>query len=187
MLKRDDFGFPTFWPLQIAGWCCYYLSVFILLLPSLKQPGTLRGSGLWVAVMFAASCLMRPVCRFLMRRGLSWIALEMGAIVCCIPAGAIAGYVIEVVTSPNRPAHGPDWLARSAQATFLLFLWCNLYLICRAAPFVYLQPITSYPPKASLRLTKDIGAGSISSPPASANRATRSMNVHPIRGCVPFS
>jgi two-component system, LytTR family, sensor kinase len=127
VLKRDDFGFPTFWPLQIAGWCCYWLSVLILLLPSLKQPGTLRASGLRLAVMFAVSCLMRPVCRFLMRRGLSWIALEMRAIVWCIPAGAIAGYLIEVVTSPNRPLHWPDWLAYSAQATFLLFLWCNLY------------------------------------------------------------
>ena len=127
MLKRDDFGFPTFWPLQIAGWCCYYLSVFVLQLPSLKQPGTLRAHALWVGVMFAVSCLMRPVCRFLMRRGPSWIALEMRAIVACIPAGAIAGYLVEVVTSPNRPPHWPDWLARSAQATFLLFLWCNLY------------------------------------------------------------
>jgi two-component system LytT family sensor kinase len=127
VLKRDDFGFPTFWPLQIAGWCCYYLSVFVLQLPSLKQPGTLLAHALWVVVMFAVSCLMRPVCRFLMRRGPSWIALEMRAIACCIPAGAIAGYLTEVVTSPNRPLHWPDWLARSAQATFLLFLWCNLY------------------------------------------------------------
>ena len=127
MLKRDYFGFPKFWPLQIAGWCCYYLSVFILLLPSIKQPGALRASGLWVAVMFAVSCLMRPVCRFLMRRGLSWIALEMRAILGCITAGAIAGYLIEVVTSPNRPVQWPDRLAYSTQATFLLFLWCNLY------------------------------------------------------------
>jgi two-component system LytT family sensor kinase len=127
VLKRDDFGFPTFWPLQIAGWCCYYLSVFALQLPALKQPGTLRAHALWVVVMFAVSCLMRPVCRFLMRRGPSWIALEMRAVVCCIPAGATAGYLVEVVTSPNRPLDWPDWLGRSAQATFLLFLWCNLY------------------------------------------------------------
>jgi two-component system, LytTR family, sensor kinase len=126
VFKRDDFGFPTFWPLQIAGWSCYYLSVFILLLPSRKQPGALRASVLWVAVMFAVSCLMRLVCRFLMRRGRSWIALEMRAIVGCIPAGAVAGFLIEVLT-PNHALHWPEWLGHSAQATFLLFLWCNLY------------------------------------------------------------
>jgi len=124
---RDDFGFPTFWPLQIAGWCCYYLSVLVLLLPSIRQPGTLRAGGLFVAVMFAVSCLMRLACRSLMKRWLSWIALEMRAIVCCIPAGAIAGFLIEVMSSANRPLHWPNWLAYSAQATFLLFLWCNLY------------------------------------------------------------
>jgi len=127
VLKRDDLGFPAFWPLQIAGWSCYYLSVFVLLLPSLKQPGTLRASGLWVAVMFAVSCLMRFVCRFLMRRELSWVALETRAIACCALAGAITGYLIEVVTFPGRPLHWRDWLEYSAQATFLLFLWCNLY------------------------------------------------------------
>ncbi len=109
------------------GWTCYCLSVFILLLPSLKQAGTLRASGLFVAVMFVTSCLMRPVCRFLMRRRLSWIALELRTIVCCIPAGAIAGYVIEMLTSRNLAPHWPNWLPHSAQATFLLFLWCNLY------------------------------------------------------------
>lgn len=126
-MTRDDLGFPTFWPLQIAGWCCYYLSVFVLLLPSLKQPGAFRASALWVAVMFALSCLMRLVCRFLMRRRLSWISLEVRAIAACIPAGAIAGYLIEWLTSSHRLLHWSDGLAYSAQATFLLFLWSNLY------------------------------------------------------------
>jgi two-component system LytT family sensor kinase len=127
VLKRDDLGIPTFWLLQIAGWSCYSLSVFIFLLPSLKQPGTLRASGLFVAVMFSVSCLMRPVCRSLISRGPSWVALELRAIVRCIPAGAIAGYLIEMVTSPKHPLHWPDWLAYSVRTTFVLFLWCNLY------------------------------------------------------------
>ncbi|HKD59398.1 MAG TPA: histidine kinase [Terracidiphilus sp.] len=127
VLRRATTGFPAFWQLQIAGWICYYLSVCILLLPSIRQPGTLRGSSLFVAVLFAASYLMRFLCRYLMRRGRSWIALEMRAIACCIPAGAIAGLLIVVLTSPSRSLRWPDWLTSAMQSTFILFLWSNLY------------------------------------------------------------
>lgn len=127
VFQRDDLGFPTFWPLQIAGWSCYYLSVFILLLPSIRQPGALRGSGVFVLVLFTVSCLMRPVCRFLIRRRLSWIALEMRAIAFCIPAAVLAGSLITVLTSPGRSLHAPDWLRSTMQATFMLFFWCSLY------------------------------------------------------------
>ena len=126
VLKRDDLGFPTFWPVQIAGWSCYYLSALILQLSSLGQPGRLRTSSLFVLVMFTGSCLMRYVCRFLMKRRLSWIAFEIRAIVCCMPAAAVAGYFIQVLTS-NRPVQWPNWLASSVQATFIFFFWCSLY------------------------------------------------------------
>ena len=127
MPKRDDLGLPTFWPLQIAGWSCVFLSAVISSLPSLKQAGALRASGLFVGVMFVVSCLMRPVCRFLMRRGIAWIALEVRAMACCVPAGAIAGCLIEVVTFPHRAWSWPDWLVNWMQAAFFLFFWCSLY------------------------------------------------------------
>jgi two-component system LytT family sensor kinase len=127
VLNRDDLGFPTFWLLQIAGWSCYCVSVLILLLPSINQPGTLLDSGVFVAVMFVVSCLMRHVCRLLIRRGFSWIALEMRALLCCIPAGAIAGVFIELLTPPNHSLRWADWLSYFMQATFILFLWCSLY------------------------------------------------------------
>jgi two-component system, LytTR family, sensor kinase len=125
--RRATPGFPAFWQLQIAGWICYYLSVFILLLPSIRQPGALRDSSLFVAVLFAASCLMRFVCRSLMRRGQSWISLEVRAIACCFPAGALAGSLIAMLTSPHFSPHWPDRLRLAMQSTFMLFLWSNLY------------------------------------------------------------
>jgi two-component system LytT family sensor kinase len=126
VLKQNS-SLPAFWPIQIVGWVCYCLSVGILLFPSLKQPGTLRSTGLFVAVVFTASCLMRPVCRFLMKRGLSWITLEMRSIACCLPAGALAGFLIDMVTWPNRSWRWTDWLMPPMQAIFILFLWSNLY------------------------------------------------------------
>ncbi|MGD0930251.1 MAG: histidine kinase [Candidatus Korobacteraceae bacterium] len=127
MLKRDDLGFPTFWPLQIAGWGCYCGLVLVSILPSLKQPGTLRGSGVFVLSMFAASCLLRPVCRSLIRRGFSWMALEMRAFVCSLIAGAVTAYVAELLAFGIRPLDWADWLVTFTQAIFTLFLWCSLY------------------------------------------------------------
>lgn len=127
MLKRDDLGFPTFWPVQIAGWSCFYVWAFISILPSLKQPGTLRGSSFLVVSMFAASCLLRLVCRSLIRRGFSWLTLEMRAFAWSLVAGAITAYVAELLTFGNRPLDWADWLVTVTEATFTLFLWCSLY------------------------------------------------------------
>lgn len=127
MLKRDDLGFPTFWPLQIVGWSCYCGLVFVSILPSLKQPGTLRGSSLFVLSMFVASCLLRPVCRSLMGRALPWIALEIRAFAWSLIAGAITAYVAELLAFGIRPLDWADWLVTFTQAIFTLFLWCSLY------------------------------------------------------------
>ena len=127
VLKRDELGFPTFWPLQIAGWGCYCGLVLVSILPSLKQPGMLRGSSVFVLSMFAASCLLRPVCRSLMSRGFSWMALEMRALVWSLIAGAITAYVAELLAFGIRPLDWADWLVTFTQAIFTLFLWCSLY------------------------------------------------------------
>ena len=127
VLKRDDLGFPTFWPLQIAGWSCMYVWTFLSILPSLKRPGTLRGSSVFVLSMFATSCLLRPVCRSLVSRAFSWIALEIRALVTCVIAGAITAYVAELLAFGIRPLDWADWLVTYTGATFILFLWCSLY------------------------------------------------------------
>lgn len=127
MLKRDDLGFPTFWQLQIAGWSCMYVWTLVSIIPSLKRPGTLRGSTVFDLSMFAASCLLRPVCRSLMSRGFSWIALEIRALVWSLMAGAITAYVAELLAFGLRPLDWADWIVTYTSATFMLFLWCSLY------------------------------------------------------------
>ncbi len=127
MLKRDDLGFPTFWQLQIAGWSCMYVWTLVSIIPSLKRPGALRGSSVFDLSMFAASCLLRPVCRSLMRRAFSWIALEIRALVWCLIAGAITAYVAELLAFGLRPLDWADWIVTYTSATFMLFLWCSLY------------------------------------------------------------
>ena len=127
MLKHNDVGFPTFWPLQIAGWVGFYVLTLVSILPTLTQSGKLRGSSLFVVSMFAASCLLRPACRLLMSRAFSWIALETRAFAWSLVAGAITAYVAELLVFGNRPLDWADWVVTFTQATFILFVWCSLY------------------------------------------------------------
>jgi two-component system, LytTR family, sensor kinase len=127
VLKRDDFGFPCFWTVQIAGWVCFYLWGLISFLPLIRQPGVLRGNTAFFVTLFAASSLLRPVCRSLMHHAYSWIALELRAFVWSLLAGIIAGFVIELATSPHTPFNWTDWLGTSTRSTFILFIWCSLY------------------------------------------------------------
>lgn len=127
MLRRDDLGFPSFWTVQIAAWVCFYLWGSVSLLPFLRQPGALRGNTVYFASLFIVSSLLRPVCRSLMGRAYSWIALETRAFLWSLLAGVIAGYGMEVVASPHQPVNWSAWLADFVRSTFVLFVWCSLY------------------------------------------------------------
>jgi two-component system, LytTR family, sensor kinase len=127
VLKRDNLGFPTFWTVQISAWVCFYLWGSISLLPFLRQPGALRGNTVFFVSLFAASSLLRPVCRSLIGHAYSWIALEWRAFVWSLLGGIIAGYVNERVASLHDPVTFPGWLADAVRSTFILFVWCSLY------------------------------------------------------------
>lgn len=127
VLKRDDYGFPSFWTVQIAGWVCFYLWGSITLLPFLHQPGALLGNGMFFICLFFASSLLRPICRSLINHSFSWIAFETRAFLWSILGGVIAGYAIELVTSLHRSLSWVEWLETSVRSTFILFVWCSLY------------------------------------------------------------
>src|SRR6202167_6439562 len=63
----------------------------------------------------------------LVRRGLSWMALETRAFAWSLGAGAITAYGAELLAFGIRPLDWGDWLVTYTQATFTLFLWCSLY------------------------------------------------------------
>jgi two-component system, LytTR family, sensor kinase len=127
MLKRDDLGLPSFWTLQLLGWTFFYLLIVISFLHYLGHPGTFRANNVMVVAMFLASCLLRSVCRRLMRRNLSWLALEARAFVWCLPAGILCAFLAELSVVDIVPIDYAEWVTTSMQATILLFLWCSLY------------------------------------------------------------
>jgi two-component system, LytTR family, sensor kinase len=125
--ERDGHGFPSFWTVQITGWVCFYLWGSISLLPFLHQPGALRANSVFFISLFIASSLLRPVCRYLMNRAFSWIALEIRAFLWSLLGGVIAGFAIELLTSLHLPLSWAGWLGTSVRSTFILFVWCSLY------------------------------------------------------------
>ena len=102
------------------------LSALIADLPSIKDVHVLQYSGSFLVWTFAASCFLRFACRSLAGRGLSWIALEGRAFFLCAFAGLISGFLAEL-TGRGYPLDWYEWVARSVQCAFILFVWCSLY------------------------------------------------------------
>jgi two-component system LytT family sensor kinase len=123
---RETPGFPGFWTLQAVGFGCFALSALMADLPSLGAVQTLRSGGSLLLWTFAASCLLRFACRSLVRRGLSWVALELSVFAWCIPAGLGSGFLTELTAHGHLPTVY-EWLVESMQLAFILFMWCSLY------------------------------------------------------------
>src|ERR1700752_2937471 len=90
---RNADRFPGFWTLQGIGFGCFAISSLVANFPSLRDMQTLRSSGSYLLWTFAASCLLRFACRALLRRGLSWVALELSAFALCIPFSLCSGFL----------------------------------------------------------------------------------------------
>jgi len=133
-LDRDELRIPSFWWFQTAGWCCFCLLCVLVVFPYVRQPAELgyehtrdlfADQALMVLAAFLASLILRPVCRSLVQRSLSWIALEVRAAAWSSVTGSaaalIAGRFIIVRPEPV------ELLEACAKVSVLLFLWCNLY------------------------------------------------------------
>jgi len=125
---------PSFWLFQTAGWCCFCLLCVLVVFPYVRQPWELgyQGAGSLFAdqgVMclgaFLASLALRPVCRSLVQRSLSWITMEVRAAAWCLVTGTSAALIASrfIIAKPELI----ELLEGCAKMSALLFLWCNLY------------------------------------------------------------
>lgn len=127
MFKRDELGFLSYWQFQIVGWSGLYLLGLAGIFPYLKVAGTLRANSAAFAALFVVSCLLRPICRSLVRRHSSWVALELSAFGWSLPAGAVVGLVSELSILDIHRMDWADWGVSSMQSVVVMFLWCSLY------------------------------------------------------------
>jgi two-component system, LytTR family, sensor kinase len=134
VLKRDEFRIHSFWWFQTVGWACFYLLSILVVLPYIQQPGELgyqgvKGllwdQGLMCVFGFLASLALRPVSRSLVRRPLSWIALEVRAAGWSLVVGiSMAFAAARLIVAKIELV---DMLEACAKMSVILFLWCNLY------------------------------------------------------------
>jgi two-component system, LytTR family, sensor kinase len=127
MFHREDASFPSFWLLQVMGWGGLCTLSVVTLLPYLKVAGALRNNILSIIFMFLGSCLLRPVCRSLLRRHLSWMSLEMRGFAWSLAVGVAACVVFELAISNSRRSGLAEWGVDSLEFAVVLFLWCSLY------------------------------------------------------------
>jgi two-component system, LytTR family, sensor kinase len=117
--------FHSFWWFQGVGWSCFYLLSILVVSPYIQQPGQLRDQSVMAVCGFVASLALRPVCRSLLPRSLSWTALETRAAAWSALAGTATTFVASllIVSKPELV----ELLEGCAKMSVLLFLWCNLY------------------------------------------------------------
>jgi hypothetical protein len=127
VFQRDEFGLPTFWTLQIAGWSVFSALVLLCLFPYLHHPGELRANLVSTLSMFVMSLALWPVCRALNRRHYSWIEQEAWAFLYCLPFGALSAFPCQLVILDVHRWDWAEWLVTSVQSAVVLFLWCSLY------------------------------------------------------------
>jgi two-component system LytT family sensor kinase len=125
--ERDEFGSPSYWPLQALGWTGFYLLILLtVVLPSHSKRELWNQTVCWTTA-FGASFLLRPVCRSLLRIPRPWLALEFRAFCLSVLAGALCTFVTEAVKSREAGIDWVDSLQDWLQFVVILFLWCTLY------------------------------------------------------------
>ena len=126
VFTRDEVGLPSFWQLQLLGWLAFYLVLLLAVLPYGRKE-EFRNQTIACAAMFVASCVLRPVCRSLLRRSLPWIVLEFRALAWSTAVGAVAAFITELAILRIVRLVWTDLLANGLQFSVVLLLWCTLY------------------------------------------------------------
>ena len=128
VLKRDELGLPSFWQLQLLGWVAFYVIVLVAALPY-RKPEEFGYQTIGCTTMFLASFVLRPICRSLLRKPLSWMALEVRALAWSVAIGFIATLIteLEILRSVGRIWSDSDLPANTLQFSVVFFLWCTLY------------------------------------------------------------
>jgi hypothetical protein len=123
----DGARFLSFWKLQALGWTSFCALLVVYRLPVSPTGRELLATTVSVVSMFIGSCVLRPICRLMLRRSPPWITLEAGAFAASVVVGIATSLALRFVAGrfgviPVRP-----WRVPALQDTVVLFLWSSLY------------------------------------------------------------
>lgn len=132
-MSRSVQRLQQFWVLQIAGWSVYAGGILIGLLPRLRYPDAVAYDLTALFSVFAASFVLRAVCRRSFRRGDGWpwtmFRAGLVSLVCAVPCGVVAEWAAH---SARGESFGWLSLARAGggivYSTVVLMSWSGLYL-----------------------------------------------------------
>src|SRR5579859_5151563 len=93
--------------------------------PDIHSIGQVGMASVDTGVLFLISFLLLPICRRLLRRSLSLLALEAWAFLWSLAIGAAASTLVDVFLFPGRSL--ALRLFDIFQYALALFLWCSLY------------------------------------------------------------
>src|ERR1700691_3399083 len=128
MVLRKPLRLISFWQLQALGWVCFYGWTLLGSLPDLlKRSGALRENTEVVGFLFLGSCVLHPVCRWLLRHYPSWVAFELRAFVASVTIGAAVAIVFELTLNGIHNINVVNLAVNSGNFPFLLFSWSSLY------------------------------------------------------------
>src|SRR5271168_85620 len=108
------------------GWIGFYLLLLLSVLPYHNRQ-EFRDQTICCVIWFLGSCLLRPVCRSLLRHPLPWLALEMRAFAWSAALGVVATFVSEFVKFQAFRIAWADFLDNWLPSSVVFFLWCTLY------------------------------------------------------------
>jgi two-component system, LytTR family, sensor kinase len=133
MARPDDHSFPTFWRLQALGWTGLYALTVLDALPYIgHDPASLwrrlGASAVICGIFFLVSCcLLRPICRSLVERSLSWFQLQLRAFGWASLIGGSIGVLVQFAALHFPEPDWNDLISNYVRYTILLMFWCNLY------------------------------------------------------------
>jgi two-component system LytT family sensor kinase len=128
MVRDNPFRLTSYWQLQIVGWVCFVAWGLLGLIPDiLRRSEALREFAIEMGLLFLSTCLLRPICRWLLRRYPSWLSFELRAFASSAPIGAASAFANELTLTGIRNLNAVDLAENSVNFVFLLFLWCSLY------------------------------------------------------------
>lgn len=125
LMREHESPSIPFWQLQLAGWSCFFILTMVAAAPYLKQPQVFLANAFWVVVLFAASWLLRPVCRASLGKRRPWFVHELHALGAAILLSIVAALAVDLplVGQENWSGLPLDFVQNSV----VLFLWSNLY------------------------------------------------------------
>ncbi|MDQ3745257.1 MAG: histidine kinase [Acidobacteriota bacterium] len=123
---------PLFWLLQASGWGAYGLALFLATLPFLNLRDVLVYRSVSTSSGFAASLVLRRVCRRLWRGNASWPRALLTVLACSYGLGYACGalalemeYRFGMV--PPHPFSWPGSVGHAFNIGFVLLAWSGLY------------------------------------------------------------